>query len=95
MNYYNQELAEVTLCAASYSTRSTCSADSGGPLLLPAASGSVGGVGSVQVGITSFKPWGDPEALSPTCGQPGQVGGYTSVAAVLDWVEATIEQEGL
>ena len=63
------------LCISGEGGRSTCSGDSGGPLLLQSETSGL----YKQVGVTSF-------GSLPSC-QSGIAAGFTRVASYLQWIE--------
>lgn len=76
------------LCAGSLSPNSTCSGDSGGPLLLP---------GGMQVGVASHGLYGEAarEGNIGGCGSPAHLTAFASVSHFRAWIDATLEAEGL
>ena len=76
------------LCVGSTGANSTCSGDSGGPLLLP---------DGVQVGVTSHGLFGElaREGRPGGCGSAGQLTTFASVAHLRPWIDAALAAEGL
>lgn len=76
------------LCVGSQGVNSTCSGDSGGPLLLP---------GGVQVGVTSHGLFGElaKEGSPGGCGSAGHLTTFASVAYLRPWIDETLAAEGL
>ena len=76
------------LCVGSAGANSTCSGDSGGPLLLP---------GGVQVGVTSHGLFGElaRDGRPGGCGSEGHLTTFASVADLRPWIDSTLAAEGL
>lgn len=69
-------LSPRMLAAGGEAGRDTCSGDSGGPLFLR------GPGGTLQIGITSF-------GLTGECGAPDDLGVYTRVSSLAEWITQT------